>query len=71
MAFGTGKSIPKQGGSTGVHTQETQTAAGSGRLAGVVSTPGLTPDANKANYKPAAKGGSGTTSAGGPKAFKG
>lgn len=70
MAFGMKKSIPKQGSSAGVHTQSTQGAANSGRGAGVVSTPGLTPDANNANMKPPACGGSGTTHAGGPKTFK-
>ena len=70
MAFGLSKSISKQGGSTGVHTAKTQTAAGSGRGAGVVSTPGLGQDhAKNVNVRPAPKGGSGSTSAGGPKSY--
>jgi hypothetical protein len=66
--FGLGKSVPKQGG---VAKANVAPSKGGKTTGGGPSskTPGLSPDASKANVRPKPQGGTGTTSAK-PKPFK-
>ena len=70
MAFGVSKKVPGQGTSIGSGAPTQQSRVTDKRGTPSSSTPGLTDDAVKANFRPKPQGGSGTTSAGGPKPFK-